>query len=136
MIGQRFTERPKGFLVWRLVGVGESKKAFEAQTVGNLKLKLLVAELVEVLDHEGLEHHRGSKGRSSAQALGLGLGNALENCFKECPVDHLIETGQRITHFVQFFQSHGLVKKAALIGFNILRHGAPCLDNSALSLQQ
>ena len=41
--GERFAEGPKGFFVRRLVRVGQSEKALEAQTVGDLKLELRVA---------------------------------------------------------------------------------------------
>lgn len=53
---QHFAERPAGFLIGNFVGIGQSEKAFEAQAVGDLKLKLQITDLVKALDDERLEH--------------------------------------------------------------------------------
>lgn len=132
---ERFAESPKVFSSG-LIGLCDPKKAFEAQTVGRLELELLVAELVEVLNDDGVEHHQPGERTPSAQPLWLDLGNTLENRFQRRPVNHLIETRQRITHLIQLFKSYGLVKEAALIWLNPLRHCVCNLRRSTFDLQQ
>ena len=128
MARQGFTESPKGLLVGRLVGVAQAEKGFEAQTAGDLKLELLIAQLEKVLNDESLEHHEWTKSGPSAQPPGLRLGKAFEDRRKKGPVDDFIQPGQRVAHLMQFLQAGSLVEEAAFIGFNILGHRVCILE--------
>ena len=121
---QRFAERPKGFLIRRRLRLAQPEEALETVPVGDLKLRLRIAELVEALDDARLEHHRGSKRGPATQALRFSFWEPPEDRVKQGPVYHLVEPCQRVTHGVQFLQARGLVKEAAFIGLHILAHRA------------
>ena len=125
-------ERPECLLVGGLVRVAQSEKAFEAKTVGDLKFELRITQLVKILDDEGLEHHQRAIRRPAARPAGLGLWDAREDRFEKRPVNDLIEPGQGVAHLMQFFKTRGLVKKTALIGFDILSHCVRILVASAI----
>ena len=78
------------------------------------------------------------EGLPPPQPFGFGLGEALANRGEEGPVNHLVESRQWITQRVPFFQSHGLVQKAALIGSKRLGNGKsyPLQGNIAFKERQ
>ena len=113
MPGQHIAESPEGFLIGRLIGMGAPQKAFAAQAVADLNLELPVADLIKARDDERLEREPRSKRRSSAQTLWLRFWQTRPHRRKEAPVNHCIESRQRIAHLRQFLQSRSFVKEAA-----------------------
>lgn len=103
--GQVLTEKPQGARVEHPRLRGQAKKALNRQPIAHFVLGLLVGQVVEVLQHQDLEHkhHVGAlapSGRLALRARACDLDRRPE----ACSIHQLIQPRQRTAQLVQLIQ--------------------------------
>ncbi len=113
-LGQVLAKQPDRLGIGHPILQPEAKKAHEAQPVADLKLRLVVGEIVKRLQHQNFEHQHRVIGRSAALGPIGPLQRFGERLAKELEIDHRTEPLQRVTTRAQLRQTLVQIEKPRL----------------------
>lgn len=80
----------------------QADKTLEAQPIQQLKLHLLVAEIVQLLQHDHSDHDFGRKRRATAFCLTRPRRRLINGLRQDFEVDVLFQYLQDVTQLIQF----------------------------------
>lgn len=113
-LGELFAIKPDRLGVGDGVVKFEPEKAHEGEAVTDLKLRRVVAQRVERLQDQNLEHQHGVIRRAPALRAVRTLQRGGERRAKDLEIDQLFETRQRIASFRQLPIALVQIKKTRL----------------------
>lgn len=107
-------EKPDGLGVRNTVFCVEPKEPHEAPAVVDLKFGLVVAQVVDALQNENLEHEKAVVGRTPACAFEFFPKRFFEYGTEDFPLNDAVEADKEIPQLAKLFQAVFFVKESHL----------------------
>ena len=117
--GESVAEGPDSLGIGDAVVNVHPQETHEGDAVVDLEFSLVVAEVVDSLKDENLEHEDAVIGRTSAGALGFFAASFVKDGPEDFPLDDFVEANEGVTQLAEFFQAVFFVKEAHLHGSSL-----------------
>ena len=111
-LDQLLSEKSDGLSIRHRIVKTQTEKTQNRNAILDLKLQLIVREVVSEIKTHDLEHESNIKRLPFCIGLWLFVSNHLKSLAKLLPVDYLVQFNQRVAAVVKLFQTSLPIKKS------------------------
>src|SRR4030043_682702 len=113
-LGQLLPKQPEGLGIRNVISQRQIQKPHKRETIPNLKLRLLVRQIVQRLKNHHLDHQHDVKGFSTRVGFALFVSHHFQKRTKQFPVHHCLNLGERIASVVQLLKTYLPIQQTGL----------------------